>query len=64
MNVLDGADLRVLHGSRLGHREKRLAGRIRDEMQMESARGVAADHLWKTPGFMRGRQVAGAVQGA
>ena len=53
VDVLDGANLGVLHGRSFSHGQKRLAGRIGDEMQMESARKMAAGHLWKTPEFFR-----------
>ncbi len=50
MHVLDRAHLRVLHRGRLGHGGERLAGGIRDQMQMEVAWRLVG-HLWKRPEF-------------
>ena len=52
MHVLDRPHLRVLHGGGLGHGGERLAGRIRDEVQMEVA-GQPVGHLLKRPEFAR-----------
>ena len=43
MDVLDGARLRILHPHRLGHRDQRLAGRVGDHMQVESAGSIHGD---------------------
>ena len=40
MDMLDGADLRILHSHRLGDRDQRLAGRVRDHVQVESAGSI------------------------
>ena len=50
VDVLDGPHLRVLHGGGLGHGGQRLAGRVRDEVQMEGA-GQPVGHLLKRPEF-------------
>ena len=52
MHVLDRAHLRVLHRGGLGHGGERLAGGIRDQMQMEVA-WRAVGHVWKRPEFGR-----------
>ena len=43
MDVLDGAHLRILHPHRLGDRDQRLAGRVGDHMQVESAGSIHGD---------------------
>ena len=43
MDVLDGAHLRILHPHGLGHRNQRLAGRVGDHMQVESAGSIHGD---------------------
>ncbi len=46
VHVLDRPHLRILHRRRLGHGGERLAGGIRDEVQMEVA-GLLVGHVWK-----------------